>query len=199
MDGILDPASWSQAATVAMRKLIDQIAAAPAPEHLGQEHLRFATLSDEAEAAILRLTAEGRIDRDRCLYIITLNSETDGDALKAAFRTARQRPDLKLPQDNYELSSTLYVGSSCATQKRKGTLRSRLRQHLNTAPRGTYALSLAEWASNLRGGFTIDAWQYPSVGLGTEGDDAARRIILAVEDWLSGELKPMLGRRGSRH
>lgn len=196
---IPDPASWAQSTTAQLRRAVDHIAAAPVPAHLGEERLCFATLAEKAGAAIDRLTTDGRIDRDRCLYIITLDDEADGKALKVAFDEAKQRPDLKLPQNNSDVSGTLYVGSSCATHKRAGTLRSRLRQHLIMAPRGTYALSLAEWTSRLQGGLVINAWQYPSAGDGKEGDDAARSIVLAIEDWLAGELKPMLGRRGSRH
>jgi hypothetical protein len=196
---IPDVASWAQATATELRAAVDHIAAAPVPEHLGEAKIRFATLSQDAGPAIDMLTTDGRIDRDRCLYVISLDREADPEALKAAFTKAKHRSDLKLPQNNYDLSSTLYVGSSCATHRRTGTLRSRLRQHLIAAPRGTYALSLATWTSELPGGITVSAWQYPTAGQGEEGDRAARRIVLAVEDWLAGELKPMLGRRGSRN
>lgn len=197
IEGIPDRASWGEATATELRKVATSVADAPTPEHLGEKRLPFSTIRDDADAAIFDLTSS--IGRDRCIYVITLDEDADLEAVKAAYDEAKQRSDLKLPQDNGGLSATLYVGSSCATKKRTATFRSRLRQHLIKAPKGTYALSLAEWASGLRGGLVINAWQYPSAGEGLEGDETARRVVLAVEDWLSGQLKPVLGRRGSRH
>lgn len=194
-----DPSSWAQATAAQLSKTIEDVAAAPAPFHLGEERLDFSKLALQAGAAIDRLTADGRIDRDRCIYVISLDSKADAKALKTDFMEAKQRTDLKLPQNNIDISTTLYVGSSCATHKRTRTLHSRLRQHLIAAPNATYALSLAEWTSHLQGGLIVNAWQYPSIGTEKKGDNAARRIVLAVENWLAGELEPMLGRRGSRH
>lgn len=190
---------WAGAAASELRKAADSVAAASIPEYLGEECLRFATLAENADGAIDRLTSEALIDRDRCLYVFTLDEDADPEALKIAFSDARERTDLKLPQYNKDVSGTLYVGSSCATRNRKRTLRNRLRQHLVRAPRGTYALSLAEWTSHLQGGLIVRAWQYPSQGDGEEGEVAARRVILAVEDWLAETLMPILGRRGSRY
>ncbi len=196
---IPDIACWADETASELRRVADFIAAAPIPGYLGEERVRFATLADEAEDAIDRLASDGRIDRDRCLYLFALDEEADPEAFKRAFNDARQRTDLKLPQDNNHVSCVLYVGSSCATSKRKRTLRNRLRQHLICAPTGTYALSLAKWSLHLKGGLIVRAWQYPPAVAGDAGDAAARRIVLAVEDWLAGKLQPMLGRRGSRH
>ena len=196
---IPDCAFWAEATAAELRRRADDLAAAPTPDYLGEERLCFATLAVEADSAIDRLTADGKIDRDRCVYVIALDGDADPDALKAAFRDARERGGLKLPQDNSDVSETLYVGSSCATKMRSGTLRTRLKQQLVRAPAGTYALSLAQWTAHLRGGLVLRAWQYHSAADGPDGDRAARQIVLAVEDWLSESLKPMLGRRGSRH
>jgi hypothetical protein len=149
--------------------------------------------------AIISLTGVDQIDRDRCIYVLTLDEQADPKALINAFRIEKEKGSLKLPQDNKEASRVLYVGSSCATKNRRGTLRTRLLQHVLTAPQGTYALQLSKWTSELAGGVIKEAWQYPTAGDGPKGDDAARRIVLAVEDWLATKLKPMLGRRGSRH
>lgn len=136
MTQIPDIECWAGAAATELRRVADSVAAAPNPAYLGEEWLRFSTLADDAGDAIDRLTSDGRIDRDRCLYVFTLDDNADPEALKIAFSDARQRTDLKLPQDNIDVSNTLYVGSSCATRKRKRTLRNRLRQHLICAPRG---------------------------------------------------------------
>ena len=197
MTQIPEVEGWADATASKLYEAADAVSAAAVPECLGVARLRFATLAEEAEQAINCLA--GRIDRDRCLYTITLDDDADREAVKSAFRGVKQSGELKLPQDNGVMSDTLYVGSSCATKKRKSTLRNRLRQHLIKAPNGTYALSLAEWTGNLDGGIIVKAWQYPSLGNGPEPDAAARRIVLSIEDWLAGEVTPMLGRRGSRH
>lgn len=199
MKRIPDLDSWAVATATDLRKVAEQVAVAPVPDYLGEERLRFTTIAEDAAAAVARLTMPGRIDRDRCIYVLTLDERADADALKSAYNDAKLRSDLKLPQDNNAASNVLYVGSSCATKKRKATLKTRLSHHLGRAPKGTYALSLAEWTSQLTGGIILQAWQYPSFGEGPAGDDAARRVVLAVEDWLSNELEPILGRRGSRH
>lgn len=199
-----DATSWAQAAADEMRKSADAVAAAPEPLHLREERVLFAQLGKGTHDLIDRLAPQDLIDRDRCLYVFGLDDEADPEAIMRAYREAKERPDpkLKLPQNNFVSSTTsrvLYVGSSCATGKRKHTLRSRLSQHLLCAPAGTYALSLAKWASGLEGGLVVNTWQYPSLGEGPEGDKAARHLVLAIEDWLSNKLAPMLGRRGSRH
>lgn len=199
MTEIPDIASWPESTAADLRKVADEVAASAAPECLGEKRLSFGSLAEHAGDAIDQLTTSGIIDRDRCVYVLTLDDGANVDDVKAAFVNAKSLPDIKLPQDNGAVSNTLYVGSSCATKKRKGTLRSRLRHHLIKAPKGTYALSLAQWTSHLKGGLILRAWQFPSAGEGNEGDLAARRVVLAVEDWLSNELKPILGRRGSRN
>lgn len=195
-----DTIEWALGASTQIRELADRIASAPVPTHLGSEHLLFAELATGSQQVIERLTSPDRIDRDRCIYIFALDDEADPQEVQIAFRKARGQTGLKLPQDNKTPSRILYVGSSCATMKRSRTLRTRLRQHLISDQKGTYALSLSQWVPDVSsGGIIVSAWQYPSLGDGEEADKAAREIVLSVEDWLSSELKPMLGRRGSRH
>ena len=196
---IPDVESWAKAAASNLCNVAEKVAVAPAPKVLGEERLRFSVLRETAETSIARLTAKEGIDRDRCLYVITLDDAVDPEALKSAFCDAKKRDDLKLPQDNQLISDVLYVGSSCATKNRKRTLRSRLRQHLIRSDKGTYALSLAEWTSKLSGGIIVKGWQYPYIGEGPEGEVSGRKIVLAVEDWLAAETRPMFGRRGSRN
>jgi hypothetical protein len=192
-------ANWARAVAGHLHKEADHVAAAPIPTSLGKEILRFDDLKGKAEGAIGRLTGRDQIDRDRCIYVLALDEQANRETLISAFKSAKETKRLKLPQVNSVKSRVLYVGSSCATKSRARTLLTRLRQHLIGPPSGTYAMHLSEWASELAGGVIIQAWQYPSVGEGEKGDDAARRVVLAVEDWLANELKPILGRRGSRH
>lgn len=196
---IPDATSWAEAAADEMREAAEAVAAASMPEHLGKEWFCFAKLGEGTQIVIDRLTPQDRIDRDRSLYVVSLDDEADPEEILRAYAEAKQRRDLKLPQNNLVTSNVLYVGSSCATAKRTNTLRGRLRQHLISAPKGTYALSLAKWASHLPGGLVVNTWQYPSLGEGPDGDKAARHVVLAIEDWLANKLKPMLGRRGSRY
>lgn len=199
MTPIPDITGWASAATKRLQAAADKVATAPLPAKLAEIRLAFANLKDEAGPAIERLTGDSRIDRDRCIYVLALDCEATAEEFYKAYGKAKSRGDLYLPQDNHQKSDIVYVGSSCATGKRKNTLRSRLHQHLIKAPRGTYALSLAEWTRDLRGGVIVSAWQYPAHWTGANADTNARHVVLAMEDWLASKLAPMLGRRGSRH
>ena len=194
-----DPTLWNAAAADHLRAVADRVAAAPPPTQVGTEvTLAFTELAEKAAAEIDRLTAA--IDRDRCLYVFEATSEVELDELRAAFRKAKKerKDEMKLPEDNEQSTShILNVGSSCATTGRSQTLKSRLKQHLVAANKGTYALNLSLWAADQPGGVVIRAYDYAALaGL---DDDAAREVVLAAEDWLSSELQPLFGRRGSRH
>lgn len=199
MKQILGCELWADATASELRRVADRIAAAPPPEHLGEIRLCFAKLAEKDSTAIVELTHDDKIDRDRCLYVISLDDKASSKAFVKAYEEAKNRRDLRLPQNNDHESNILYVGSSCATQNRRHTLRNRLRQHLFGKSMHTYALSLACWATKLQGGIIINAWQFTAINVAEGGDHAARTVVLAVGDWLSGQLKPMLGRRGSRH
>ncbi len=196
---IPDATLWASGTGAKLHALAEMVESSPCPKKLGAERVRFGATLTELNNAIERLTDPEKIDRDRCIYIIIADRDVDLAAFKDAFFKAKSRDDLKLPQDNNDVGPVLYVGSSCATGSRKRTLRSRLKQHLIKASKGTYALSLSGWTGHLSGGFSVHAWQFPSCGDGPNGDYIARHKVLAIEDWLSDLLKPMLGRRGSRH
>lgn len=196
---IPNTSDWAQQAGSHLRAIIEEIETAPAPEFIGQLNMPFSRLATEARPAIENLTKDERIERDRCVYIISLDDVADPEEVSEAFKYAKANLSYALPKHNKSHSRTLYVGSSCATGKRKNTMRMRLQQHLLGTSKVTSALSLAKWTSTLAGGVTVSVWQYPSFGDDTEGDQAARRIVLAIEDWLSHKLKPMLGRRGSQN
>jgi hypothetical protein len=196
MATIPDSKLWNKEAANLMSERAKILSSAPYPENLGEIEISFSNLQQGVENLS---TIVQKIDRDRCIYIFRIKDDAEIKNVRKKFCGAKKSPGLKLPQLNDSESNILYVGSSCATQNRKKTLLTRLRQHILKAPKGTYALSLSEWASGLNGGFIVNAWQYPSMGEGAEGDKAARSMVLAVEDWLAEELKPMFGRRGSRH
>jgi len=192
-------ATWNAEASLEVARLAEMVAETVEPEPLGREYIRFTDLHAGAAELIDKIVPKGQVGRDRCIYVIELDSETSPREVRDAFIAARDRKTLKLPQLNSSESVAIYVGSSCATGKRSDTLRSRLKQHLCFAPNGTYALRLGEWAGALTGGVHVSAWQYPEVAAGEAGDRLARQTVLAVEDWLSQNLEPMFGRRGSRN
>lgn len=192
-------AYWAQKTGAFMRETISEIEAAPAPVMIAAAKIDFAHFAQLGPDIIDDITNSGKIDRDRCIYVIGLDDEADDDEINEAFRYAKANLRFALPKHNKRSSRTLYVGSSCATGKRTNTLRTRLRQHLLGTSKVTSALSLAKWTSNLPGGISLTVWQYPSFGEGEEADRSARRVVLAVEDWLSHTLQPMLGRRGSQN
>lgn len=187
---------WGTLAADYLTKTIDLVATMPAPQLLGSKHILFRDLQSKADGVIEKVTAG--IDIDRCIYIIMLDNSAPVRELIECFRDAKKGGHDKLPQYNGGASRCLYVGSSCATKARKRTLQGRLKQHLFRAPKGTYALSLSTWASNLPGGITISTYQFNELRR-EDGEEMSRRVILPIEDWLADELKPLLGRRGSRH
>jgi len=196
MQNSADPHEWNMHAAQTLRDKAQMIEKAPSPCFLGKEYISFKHMEDEAPAAIARLTDSSAIDRDRCIYLIEIDAQSDAQAIQDTFRKAKRDLKLKLPKDNDNLSQCLYVGSSFATGKRKRTLRTRLRQHIIGANVSTFGLSLSKWTAGLKGGVSVSAWQYPAMN---RSEEEMREIILAVEDWLSGQRKPMLGQRGIRN
>jgi hypothetical protein len=89
---------------------------------------------------------------------------------------------IKYPRHNKLDGRCLYVGSSRKTANR-------LAEHLGFGSAKTYSLQLLHWASGLKGGFTISVFGYRS-------QDQKR--ITWLEDRLSENDTPLLGRRGSK-
>lgn len=191
-----DPHNWSSHAACELREKARRLELAPTPCFLGEKQIAFRDLAKEAPNAIRSLTDSLPGYPEQCIYIIELDQGTAAQPVQQAFRRARLLLDLKLPRDNYEQSRCLYVGSSCSTGGRKNTLKTRLTQHLVEAPSATYAMSLSSWASDLEGGILVSAWHYPAMG---RTEKEIREIILAIEDWLAKEMKPMMGQRGIRN
>jgi hypothetical protein len=189
---VIETNNWAKEASDSLRDLADKVAQAPVPELLGQKYIAFQRLREDAATAILSLTAS--IDFDRCIYLIELDEKADRADVQVAFDKAKSEKaanGLSLPSNNRVSGSCmLYVGSSFRTGLRRATLASRLTQHLLSAPKGTYALNLSHWATGLSGGIIIRAFQYP--------DAVDRGVVVAIEDNLSANLKPMFGRRGTQ-
>lgn len=191
---MLEPSRWGCAVANGLHAKAFRIGLMPAPMLLGREHVLFSDIPRRAESIVLRLTAEKLIDRDRAIYLFELDQNADPRHVQDAAIEAKKSCTHRLPQINSGISDALYIGSSCATGTRRGTLRTRLLQHfLGTSP-NTYSMALSSWTEDLRGGVTVSAWQYGH----EESEEHIRESLLAIEDWLARERNPMLGRRGAR-
>jgi len=80
-------------------------------------------------------------------------------------------------------SGCMYVGSS-------RTLPRRLGEHFGLGARGTYALQLQHWASDLDLNLQIECAKYP--------DELPPGVLQSLEDTLWSEERPMFGRRGAK-
>lgn len=125
----------------------------------------------------------------RSIYAFSLSDECRPDEVRAAIEAARAEKrkerafarvnDADLCAD----SRCLYVGSSLTTAKR-------FREHLGLGWKGTYAMHLGWWIGDLAGAVRLDVYRY--------GADTPDDMLPVLEDQLARELRPMLGRRGSR-
>ena len=196
---MLDPTTWGKRAAEDLRRLATEIEHTAAPTQVGRIALNFEALRDQAKAKIERITKA--TERHRAIYVIMLDGPADPEAFCDAFYKERKSRTLSLPQSNGiqrdadgNALRVIYVGSSCwsstkdESKPRTGTLRARLTEHLMGGYKGTYALHLGHWASKLSGGIIVDIYNYPA--------ETSRDVVVAVEDALSQELKPICGRRG---
>ena len=191
----IEPRQWAMGTAIQMQRQAQRIAELAEPELLGTENLLFARIREDGPGIIDKLTNPQRIDRDRCIYSFDLDPGANEEEILAAASSAKRAKDFALPQINSGPSRTLYVGSSIATGNRRGTLKTSLSQHILATSPKTYALSLAHWAGGLTGGLVVSAWQYPDPG----DNEDMRPAILAVEDWLSTQRRPLLGQRGTKN
>lgn len=118
------------------------------------------------------------------IYIIKLGPTADWTAVRDAM--TRQKTE-KLDERAYSRphkasqSEYMYVGSSrdCVN---------RLLGHFGLGAKKTYSLHMSSWATGLVGDFEIEILKYT---------DIEQTVLCAMEDYLSKELKPLFGRRGS--
>jgi len=118
------------------------------------------------------------------IYKMSANNQDTANRLQAAFRVRQDNEGFKFPRDNeVENSTTLYVGSS-------HKIRDRLRQHLQRAPGGTYALNMGLWCPEDAGSVTVEAQVVLS--------DPAPYSVQDVEDALWITSRPILGKFGAK-
>lgn len=184
---------WANGAIGLLQGEIKRLELFPSATQIGQWEMEFMNVCKESEGVVAAIK-ERMKSADLSIYIIELGQPGGTEKIRGCFREAKEGDkEDKLPRDNIgapDTSLCLYVGSSLATKKRKQTLASRIGQHLNSAPRGTYALKLSKWASNLPGGIIVRAFQFD--------DGVSHSSVLAIEDYLSDRLKPLFGKRGQK-
>jgi len=190
--------NFAHDAANALREQADRLQKCGQPQMAGPWALTFDDLSAGFEAIKSQIAA-ATVGGDRCVYIFEL---TDPNAVQTIRTKMAEIENYKKAKEgsfpaykfvakynaNSVDSTVLYVGSSYATGNRKATLASRIGQHLGLSNNTTYAMHLAQWASGLPGGVNITVYQYPN--------ETDREDVLAIEDYLSGKLDPLLGRRG---
>ena len=193
-----DSVHFAHGAANALREQADRLEKCGPPKLAGPWTLQFAALNTDFEAIKSQIKA-ATFEGDRCVYIFELTDHSAVSTVREKMTEIAKYKSEKIGDfDSYKCisqynsesrnSGILYVGSSYATKNRKATLATRIKQHLGLSNHTTYAMHLAKWASALRGGVKITVYQYPN--------ETDREDVLAIEDYLSGKLDPLLGRRG---
>lgn len=118
------------------------------------------------------------------IYKFQLCDVVSVERLNEVFQAAQKGSggEIKFPRFNARNCRCLYVGSSRMTVKR-------LCEHLGYGSPKTYSLQLASWATELDGGITIEVYGF---------DSQNEPLITWLEDQLSQDEAPLLGRRGSK-
>lgn len=118
-------------------------------------------------------------DIGTAIYIIR---EVGGDPEKTfkALSEYRGKKERACPALN-KSSEVMYVGSSTTS------VYNRIKQHIGTGPKGTYALHLRHW---FEGEYSITIKQYEKLPI---------EVIQIIEDDLSDQLKPAFGKRGGNN
>jgi hypothetical protein len=184
---MMNSSGWHSETAKTLQSLAKRISAVPKPQTIGPIPVAFERLRDDAEDAIAAI--ERTCSACSFIYIIALDDEASPESLKRAFEAFKVNGKMSLPRENPGgRPPVLYVGSVCGTSRRRRALSHRLRQHLLEAPQKTYALNLSRWAVGQAGGVLIYVYAYTL--------EITREIIGAIEDYLSSNFQPMLGRRG---
>lgn len=178
-----DDVSLQTRASSALFDLANAVKNAPDPvcTTLRRSFSSLETLDPKAERADL-VSRLGK--KCTAIYIIKLGPSANWIAVRDAL--SRQKME-KLDDRAYprihetSLSEYMYVGSSrdCA---------SRLIGHFGLGAKKTYSLHMSSWATGLVGDFEIEILKYA---------DIEQTVLCAIEDYLSKELNPLFGRRGS--
>ena len=118
------------------------------------------------------------------IYKIFANDQDTANRLQRAFAACENLDRYKFARNNnVGDSTTVYVGSS-------HKIRDRLRQHLQSAPGGTYALNMGLWCPEGAGSVTVEAQVMLS--------DPTPYAVQDVEDALWITSRPMLGKFGAK-
>ena len=185
--------NWVDGAVKVLRDEINLLEQGPIARKIGCWNIAFSALHQEAPNIKAAITKA--MDRpDQSIYIMELKQPDQARLVRKLFRKLKdEKKEDRLPLDNKNApddSLCLYIGSSYSTKKRYQTLAGRIMQHLTGAPRGTYALKLATWASDIPGDLVLRAFQFD--------DTISHSTLLALEDYLSRTHEPLFGRRGKR-
>ena len=149
----------------------------------------FADLNGDAMDEIVDHISRALGKSCRSLYTFSISDDCTPEQIRLLITHAKEENSANraLPRINPAAdcpeSRVLYVGTSRNTG-------ARIRQHLGAGNAGTYALHLSWWASGLAGSVQIDVHEY--------GQDTPDEMLVVLEEQLARELKPILGRRGSR-
>jgi len=121
------------------------------------------------------------------LYSLSVENAEIAEAIRNAFDglPAEQERGYRLPRRNPggEGQTTLYVGGS------EG-IRRRLREHIGSAPVGTYALNMQRWCPEFDGVVTVSVQSF--------SPEVHRDCRQDLEDTLWDSLQPIFGKRGAR-
>ena len=121
------------------------------------------------------------------LYSISVGNVETAEAIKNSFDELPNElaRGYRLPRRNPDGQgqTILYVGGS-------EKIRSRLKQHIGMAPRGTYALNMQHWCPAFDDGVIVEVQLFSPA--------ASRECRQDIEDTLWDSLQPIFGKRGAR-
>lgn len=120
----------------------------------------------------------------RYIYIIQATETTDVVLCRHQYENAKSTKEKARAYarlNDSKDSKVFYVGSS-------SSLGDRIKQHLGFGPKGTFALHVTHWSSDIPGGLTISIFRFPP--------NIDQNVIQAIEDGLWEKHRPIFGRRG---
>jgi hypothetical protein len=121
------------------------------------------------------------------LYSLSVADTETAEAIVNAFDglLTEQERGYRLPRRNprSEGQTTLYVGGS-------ENVRRRLREHIGSAPRATYAMNMQQWCPMFDGMVTVSVQSF--------SPEVTRDCRQDLEDTLWDSLQPIFGKRGAR-
>lgn len=146
--------------------------------------LKFSDLTTDALQEMLIVIAEKLGKKNQSIYVFSLLDDALEEDLREAFAYKEaDRAFARLNKPNVKSAfRCIYVGSSHDTTKR-------IREHLGLGYQRTSAMHLNSWADCLAGSFQITVLPY---------DHIPSDLLQILEDQLSDEMKPILGKKGGK-